>query len=1084
MKTKMKHRIQKALAVLLISACTFSINLNVFADSNTSDAVQSTLQDGSQSQDNTQPEETIQSEDGTDGTRATQPTAQDGSQSLDNTQPEETKQSEDGTDDVQAGSENETNIEDLPALETEGTIEPQNEVTITFDLNGGKMNGSESVDPIVWTAGTSILPPDTPTKDGCTFDGWYYKDASGSDAIWDFNNVVTDSITLTAKWTQQTSETITVTFDLNGGNYGGNTENISYTLTTSTITEPDAPVKDEFVFDYWYYKDASGSDVQWDFNKVVTESITLTARWLPKTITANCEYNGTMSSGLFKLNYSVINAYTGQVSKEDLANLQKASTGCYDFDENGKYKIDLSSLSNMNAMLVYECDQNSADINYDDAKIAFWVHRDDGNYFVYPYVDGSPMRDAATTEPLIISQNDSNFDSAIDFINKKNTPSTMTITATKKYVDKDGSALPMSAGQFKLGYLTVEAFNGNVSEEDLAAYRKSTSVNTVLDFDENGKCVIDISGITNEYAMLVYECGQTNTASIDYSEAQNAFWVYKDGTESCVCPYLGQGSPAKDAAYCVTAGLPVYGQNDSEFNSVIEFTNKKIDQNGLTVEAVNKFVDQNGTVLSQSNVPFSFSLSYLRGTLANKPALIKTTSDDAGNVVFDLSAVDFSPASPEFAAMAVFKLEEIPGTNSAIKYNSDANTYYVVVGANNDGSGYTVTYFKNITDAGPTDEINKGEDIFTNILNTQTVTANKKYTDKNGNALSIAQDQFVVGYMVVDQISGKVTADDLKNLQGSMPDSDHRVYIGTDGTCKIDLSKIGDGNAMLVYEGNQTDSDIDYADAKQAVWIAYGSGTYDMHPFMGTGSPLSDAAKYVDEGGKVIEFGTPEFNTFISFTNRSTADNSGSSGSTPGTPSTPGSSSEYVPASKYPAVIDPLVQKLLGGDAPDTAATFTFSLKAEDPKFPMPSGSSNGVKMVNITGAGSSEFGKIAYYQPGTYTYTCYEVNDGIAGYTYDTSTFTMKVVVVDAGDRLLATRTIVRSDGNAADGFVFGNWYTKAAVMPAAVSNITAPTNPDVPKTADSYPLYLFLLMLTAGSAGIITVAVKIHKNSRRSDQ
>ena len=188
--------------------------------------------------------------------------------------------------------------------------------------------------------------------------------------------------------------------------------------------------------------------------------------------------------------------------------------------------------------------------------------------------------------------------------------------------------------------------------------------------------------------------------------------------------------------------------------------------------------------------------------------------------------------------------------------------------------------------------------------------------------------------------------------------------------------------------------------------------------------------------------------------------------------------SDYVPADKYPAVIDPPVQKLLGGDTPDTAATFTFALKADNPKFPMPSGSSNGVKMMTITGTGSGEFGKIAYYQPGTYTYTCYEVNNGIAGYTYDTSTFTMKVVVVDAGDRLLATRTIVRSDGNAADSFAFGNWYTKTAAAPAV--NNTQVSNPEVPKTADNLPLYLFILMFAAGSFGIITLSVAIFQKSK----
>jgi len=100
---------------------------------------------------------------------------------------------------------------------------------------------------------------------------------------------------------------------------------------------------------------------------------------------------------------------------------------------------------------------------------------------------------------------------------------------------------------------------------------------------------------------------------------------------------------------------------------------------------------------------------------------------------------------------------------------------------------------------------------------------------------------------------------------------------------------------------------------------------------------------------------------------------------------------------------------------------------------------------------------KIAYYSAGTYTYTCYEVNTGIAGYTYDTSVYTMKVVVTESDDRLIATRTIVRNDGTKASGFAFGNWYTKQAVTPVNIGNPFIPArNPSVPKTSDSLPLTL----------------------------
>ncbi|MDR0744688.1 MAG: InlB B-repeat-containing protein [Holosporales bacterium] len=69
--------------------------------------------------------------------------------------------------------------------------------TVTFNTNGGG-----EIQPIAGLqSGSKITEPDDPVKEGFTFDGWH-KNADLTE-LWDFeNDVVTDSIKLYAKWTQ------------------------------------------------------------------------------------------------------------------------------------------------------------------------------------------------------------------------------------------------------------------------------------------------------------------------------------------------------------------------------------------------------------------------------------------------------------------------------------------------------------------------------------------------------------------------------------------------------------------------------------------------------------------------------------------------------------------------------------------------------------------------------------------------------------------------------------------------------------------------------------------------------------------
>jgi len=66
--------------------------------------------------------------------------------------------------------------------------------TVTFDTNGGSGNTMLSV-----AHGDTVTPPDAPTRDGYTFDGWYT--AKNGGIKYDFGKPITTDLTLYAHWT-------------------------------------------------------------------------------------------------------------------------------------------------------------------------------------------------------------------------------------------------------------------------------------------------------------------------------------------------------------------------------------------------------------------------------------------------------------------------------------------------------------------------------------------------------------------------------------------------------------------------------------------------------------------------------------------------------------------------------------------------------------------------------------------------------------------------------------------------------------------------------------------------------------------
>jgi len=71
-------------------------------------------------------------------------------------------------------------------------------VNVTFDTDGGSVVEKQTI-----KKGEKIEEPETPTKEGYTFDGWYYNDEK-----FDFSKKVDSDITLEARWTKTVSSEI------------------------------------------------------------------------------------------------------------------------------------------------------------------------------------------------------------------------------------------------------------------------------------------------------------------------------------------------------------------------------------------------------------------------------------------------------------------------------------------------------------------------------------------------------------------------------------------------------------------------------------------------------------------------------------------------------------------------------------------------------------------------------------------------------------------------------------------------------------------------------------------------------------
>ena len=176
-------------------------------------------------------------------------------------------------------------------------VKNQDEINVLYAANGGQFaDGNDTMQGVADSDGM-MRQPAAPTREGYTFDGWYWHaDYSGytdeqkaADKV-DFSQPVQSDVNIYAQWTKNADQNeIDVLYAANGGQFAtGETFQQGLTDSDGMMRQPAEPTRDGYTFAGWYWvSDLSGlTDEQKDLNKVDfsqsvagKEHVTVFAQW-------------------------------------------------------------------------------------------------------------------------------------------------------------------------------------------------------------------------------------------------------------------------------------------------------------------------------------------------------------------------------------------------------------------------------------------------------------------------------------------------------------------------------------------------------------------------------------------------------------------------------------------------------------------------------------------------------------------------------------------------------------------------------------------------------------------------------------
>lgn len=165
-------------------------------------------------------------------------------------------------------------------------INTSDEVTITFDPNGGTLNAGDETKAVQHNGTYGEMP--TPIRSGYHFDGWYTEKNGGSKV--DANTSVTtkEAHMLYAHWSEAKYN---ITLDPNGGNLANATKEVTY---NSPYGELPTPNRAGYDFDGWFTEKDGGTKIEASTVVTAVEPHTLYAHW---TAHEHCICGGSISTG-------------------------------------------------------------------------------------------------------------------------------------------------------------------------------------------------------------------------------------------------------------------------------------------------------------------------------------------------------------------------------------------------------------------------------------------------------------------------------------------------------------------------------------------------------------------------------------------------------------------------------------------------------------------------------------------------------------------------------------------------------------------------------------------------------------------
>lgn len=165
-------------------------------------------------------------------------------------------------------------------------INTGDEVTITFDPNGGTLNAGDETKAVQHNGTYGEMP--TPIRSGYHFDGWYTEKDGGTKVEETTIMSSRAAHTLYARWSEAKYN---ITLDPNGGNLANATKEVTYNSPYGTLPTPNRAGYD---FDGWFTEKDGGTKIEASTVVTAVEPHTLYAHW---TAHEHCICGGSISTG-------------------------------------------------------------------------------------------------------------------------------------------------------------------------------------------------------------------------------------------------------------------------------------------------------------------------------------------------------------------------------------------------------------------------------------------------------------------------------------------------------------------------------------------------------------------------------------------------------------------------------------------------------------------------------------------------------------------------------------------------------------------------------------------------------------------